>query len=246
MDSSKTEKKLVSGIKKFFIKQGKSKAVLGLSGGVDSALVLSLLVKALGERNVTAIMMPNTAVTSEKSTEDARKLAEARGVAYFVVPIDNMLAQLGELPWKQSDIAKANLGPRARAVVLYNYANSNDCLVAGTGNKSEYYMGYFTKHGDAAADFFPIGGLLKKDVMALAKHMGVPRAIIEKAPSAELWLGQEDEKELGLKYEDLDELLPLLLSRKKIPEGKKEVAEKILVQMKATGHKRKQAEIILP
>lgn len=244
MDAKTIQKKLVSGLKKFFAGQGKEKAVLGLSGGIDSALVLRLLCEALGPENVTALLMPNTKLTKKSGMEDAEKLAESLGVKYFAVPIDGVLERFEALPWQQTGVAKANLNARARALVLYNYANTNDCLVAGTGNKSEFYMGYFTKYGDGAADVFPIGGLLKKDVRALAMHLGLPREFLEKAPSAELWAGQEDELEMGLTYNMLDGLLPLILEKKKIPKGMEAVAKKISAAIKATEHKRKPAKIL--
>ncbi|HLC93207.1 MAG TPA: NAD+ synthase [archaeon] len=232
------EKKLVAGIKAFFKSAGKKKAVVGLSGGIDSAVVLSLLVKTLGKENVAAIMMPNTSLTHKQNMVDAQNLATELGVTHFAIEIDDFLHTFAELPWSQSEIARANLNARVRAVILYNYANSNDALVAGTGNKSELYMGYFTKYGDAAADFFPIADLYKKDVRALAEHMGLPREFLEKVPSAELWEGQEDEKEMGMTYEVLDELLPLILAGKKIPKEKRKIAEKISKVIKATEHKR--------
>lgn len=244
MEAARTEKKLVAAIKKFFSQQGKTKAVLGLSGGIDSAVVLALLVKALEKENVTALILPNTRITKEQNVLDAESLAESLGVERYVMEIDGILGAFSGLPWQQGEIARANLNARVRASILYNYANSNDCLVAGTGNKSEFCMGYFTKHGDAAADFFPIGALFKKDVRALAKHMGLPATFLEKSPSAELWPGQEDEKEIGITYDDLDELLPLILKKKKIPKGKEAIAEKIAAVMKATEHKRQQAPVL--
>lgn len=244
VETAALEKKLVKGIKGFFAEQGKSKAVLGLSGGIDSALVLKLLCESLGVGKVTALLMPNTALTKPSSVQDARALAESLGVAHFVVPIDGILERFEALPWSQSDVAKANLNARARALVLYNYANTHDCIVVGTGNKSEFYLGYFTKYGDGAADFFPIGGILKKEVRALARHFGLPKGFLEKAPSAELWEGQEDELEMGLTYEVLDELLPLILEKKKIPKGKEAAAKKISEKIKATEHKRAPAKIL--
>ncbi len=238
------EKKLVSGIRKFFAEQGKSKAVLGLSGGIDSAVVLKLLCEALGSGNVTALLLPNTEITKQANVEDGRRLAEALGAKYFVFPIDGILERFEALPWQQNAVAKANLNARARALVLYNYANTNNCLVVGTGNKSEFYMGYFTKYGDGAADLFPIGGILKTEVRALGRHLGIPKEFLEKTPSAELWAGQEDEKEMGLTYEALDELLPPILEGGKIPKGKEAVAKKISETIAATEHKRKPAEIL--
>lgn len=244
MDSERLAAKIVFGIKKYFASHGKEKAVLGLSGGIDSAVVLVLLVKALGKDNVAALIMPNTKVTKMENIMDAQSLAERLGVEHYVLPIDRKLESFEQTPWKQTLLAEANLGARIRAVMLYNYANSNDALVVGTGNKSEFYMGYFTKYGDAAADIFPIADLYKNQVRALAQLFGLPKQFLEKPPSAELWPGQEDEKEMGIEYEELDQLLPLILTKKKVPKEKKSTVEKILAQIKATEHKRSQAFII--
>lgn len=246
MDYAKTERRLISGIQKFFKKAGKAKAVVGLSGGIDSAVVLSLLAKSLGKENVTAILMPNTSITKRQNMADARSIATELGVQHFMVEIDDFLHAFAELPWQQSAIAKANINARVRAAILYNYANSQNALVAGTGNKSELFMGYFTKYGDSAADFFPIGALLKKDVRGLAQRLGIPKEILGKAPTAELWEGQEDEKELGITYNALDALLPIILNEKKgkIPKAQKKIAEKISRAIEATEHKRKPAPIL--
>jgi NAD+ synthase len=244
MDASRLANKIILSIKNYFAENGYKKAVLGLSGGIDSAVVLALLVKALGKENVTALIMPNTKITKMENILDAKNLAEMFGVEYHVLPIDRKLESFEQTPWQQNKIAEANLNARIRAVILYNYANSNNALVVGTGNKSEFYMGYFTKYGDAAADIFPIADLYKSQVRALAEYFKLPAQFLKKTPTAELWLGQEDEKELGITYEELDELLPLILAKKPTPKNKKSTIEKILAQIKNTEHKRKPAFII--
>ena len=132
MSFSENEKRLVSAIKNFFTEQKKTKVVLGLSGGIDSAVVLCLLVKALGTENVTAILMPNTLITKETNTQDAENLSKKLGVKYFIIPINSQLDSFKNLPWEQSKIAKANLNARVRALILYNFANSFSALVAVT------------------------------------------------------------------------------------------------------------------
>ncbi|MAG18264.1 MAG: NAD(+) synthetase [Candidatus Diapherotrites archaeon] len=249
MEENKTNEnnlseKLISKIKNYFEERSIKKAVLGLSGGIDSAVVLALLVNTLGKENVTAILMPNSKITKDSSTKDAENLAKKLGVEYFIVSIDSVLEVFEILPWKQNNTAKANLNARARAVVLYNYANSNNCIVAGTGNKSEFYLGYFTKYGDAAADFFPIGALLKKEVRLVAEQLNIGPEFLDKIPSAELWENQEDEKELGLSYSVIDELLPLILKNKEIPKGKEDAAAKLKKIIESTSHKREQPVII--
>src|SRR3989344_1851947 len=239
-----TSQKLIAAIKKFFSSQKKERAVVGLSGGIDSALVLALLVKALGEQNVTALIMPNTQITKEQNVIDAQNLANKLNVAHFSIEIDNLLHAFSTLPWEQTPIARANLNARVRALILYNFANSTNCLVAGTGNKSEFYMGYFTKYGDGAADFFPIGSLLKKEVRQLALELDLPQEFLQKVPSAELWSDQADEKEMDISYNELDELLPLILEGKKIPKSKQELAKKIKKAIASTEHKRTPAPIL--
>jgi len=242
MNIEETEKKLVEQIKYYFEKQNKSKVVLGLSGGIDSAVTLGLLINALGKENVKALLMPNSKITKDSSTIDAENFAKELAVEYFVIPIDSLINSFETLPWMQSKVAKGNLNARIRALILYNYANTFDTLVSGTGNKTEFYLGYFTKYGDAAADFFPIAGLLKKEVRELARLLDLPKEFLDKTPSAELWESQEDEKELGLKYELIDELLPLILEEKEIPPGKEETAEKIRGLINNSKHKREQAK----
>ena len=239
MNAIKTKELLVEQIKQFFQKQGKSKAVIGLSGGIDSAVVLSLLCKTLGAKQVTAILMPNTKTTKKTSTSDAENLAKKLNCNYFIMPIDKIINSFSKLPWEQKPIAKANICARIRANILYNYANSFESLVVGTDNKTEYYLGYFTKYGDGAADFFPIINLLKTEVRELAKELGLPSCFLEKAPSAELWENQEDEKELGLTYETIDSLLPLILEEKETPINQKEAVKKIKELIKKSEHKRK-------
>ncbi|MCR4334984.1 MAG: NAD+ synthase [archaeon] len=244
MQNKQIEETLVQKIKDYFEERRFKKAVVGLSGGIDSAVVLALLCKSIGKNNVVAILMPNSKITKDSSTKDAENLVKKLKVKHFIVPIDAILTSFENLPWNQSKIAKANLNARARAVVLYNYANSTNCLVAGTGNKSEFYLGYFTKYGDAAADFFPIGSLLKKEVRLVAEQLNIGHEFLDKVPSAELWSGQEDEKELGLSYEIVDELLPLILQNKKISEGKEETADKLRNIIKLSTHKREQPVIL--
>ena len=232
------KEKIITEIKSFFQKQGKTKAVIGLSGGIDSAVVLALLCETLSPEEVTAILMPNTKITKKTSTSDAENLANKLNCNYFIVPIDKIINSFSELPWEQKPIAKANICARIRANLLYNYANSFDSLVVGAGKKTEYYLGYFTKYGDGAADFFPIINSLKTEVRELAKELGLPSCFLEKAPSAELWENQEDEKELGLTYETIDFLLPLILEGKETPESQKEAVEKIKLLISQSEHKR--------
>jgi len=238
---------LVGKTRNFFKNRRKTKAVLGLSGGIDSALTLSFLVEALGKEHVTAILMPNEKITKQSNVFDAENFAKSLKINYFIVPIRDFVESFSKLPWKQSNVAEANLNARIRALILYSFANSFTALVAGTGNKSEFYLGYFTKHGDAAADFFLIGDLLKKQVREVAKFRGLPKEFLEKAPSAELWVDQEDEKELGFTYEVVDHVLPLILENREaeIPSDLKLNADRIKSIIEFTEHKREKPEIFL-
>jgi len=187
--------------------------VVGLSGGVDSALVAYLSVRALGKDNVFGVLMPE-----KKSNPDDEKygklVAESLGIDYTVFDITPVLMAFGAggyIDGKEFDKrADGNLKPRIRMTEVYYHANKKNYLVAGTSNKSEIYMGYGTKHGDLGSDFLTIGNLFKTEVRQLADYVGVPKEIIEKAPSAGLWEGQTDEGELGITYETLDKILELM------------------------------------
>lgn len=186
---------------------GRSGVVLGLSGGVDSALVVRLTADAIGPGRVLAYALPDG--DGGEDLEDARAYAKALGIRFRVLDIAPLVAPFeGALKPRKSDrIARGNLRARARMVVLYFVANTEDRLVMGTGNKSELLTGYFTRYGDGGADFLPIGDLYKTQVRAMARHLGIPPKIVEKTPTAGLWPGQTDEGELGISYDELDRVL---------------------------------------
>ena len=202
---------LISHLKKYFDDAGYTKAVLGLSGGVDSALALKLTLDTLGEENVTALIMPEHGVTKDENTVHAKRLADYLHVRKHMVPINKYLLDLLQLPWQPSELAQMNTKARARTIVLYNFANTERALVIGTSNKSELLLGYGTKFGDLAADVMPLGDLYKTDVIALAEHVGLPDEIVHKAPTAELYKDQTDEHDLGAPYSLIDPLLKRLV-----------------------------------
>lgn len=191
--------------------------VVGLSGGVDSSLTAYLAVKALGRKKVIGIMMPERGGSSKNDTDlrDASRLAKKLGIKYRVHTLNPILKSY---PFSsQNRYAFGNLKARIRMSILYHYANSLGYLVAGTGNRSELLRGYFTKYGDGGVDILPIGDLYKTEVWEMARALGLPREIVEKAPSAGLWTGQTDEGEMGIRYAQLDSILYLLTEKKYPP-----------------------------
>jgi len=225
---------LTSELKKYFTASGYKKAVLGLSGGIDSALTLKLAIDALGEDNVTALIMPENGVTKDENNIHAKRLAQFLHIHHHSIPINKYLMDLLQLPWKPSELAQINTKARARSIILYNYANTERTLVLGTSNKSELLLGYGTKYGDLAADIMPIANLYKTEVFELADHIGLPDEIINKPPTAELYKDQTDEQELGAPYSAIDPLLQkldtsspetLAESLKKLQEKTAELAE---------------------
>ncbi len=189
---------------------GVESAVLGLSGGIDSTLTANLAVEALGAENVHGLVMPG-AVSRDENMSDAEWVAEDLGVPFDLVEINPIVDRfLDAFPEAQSDReAVGNVRARSRAVLNYLVANHEGALVLGTGNRTEVLVGYFTKYGDGAVDCHPIGNLYKQQVRQLARHVGVPDELVEKTPTAGLWVGQTDEGELGLDYDTLDAILAL-------------------------------------
>ncbi len=199
---------LAGKLRGFFKKAGKRKAVVGVSGGVDSALVLWLCCKALGASNVYAYHLPYR--NRDAEGRDAKALAKKLGAHYDAVYIRKAADALFKASGTKDRVGKGNIMARIRMILLYDFARQHDAIVVGTGNRSELSVGYFTKHGDGATDVLPIGGLYKTDVWVFAKEAGLPPSIINRAPTAGLWEGQTDEGELGLKYAELDGILRLL------------------------------------
>jgi len=186
--------------------------LLGLSGGVDSAVVGALCKRAAGE-NALGVVMP--CHSDPYDVECAFKFAREIGLEVVRVELDEICdAFLKALP-QGSALARANLKPRLRMAALYFISNTRNYLVVGTGNKSECAVGYFTKHGDGGVDILPIGDLLKREVVEIARSLGVPEEIIGRPPSAGLWPGQTDEGELGLSYAELDEALDAIEAGRK-------------------------------
>lgn len=202
-----TYTKLVAGIEKYFRAAGVEKAVIGVSGGIDSALCLKLIIDAIGPQNVTGIMMPEKGISSEENLRHAKGLCKFLEVNSHMFYINKFLSDFANLPWNQSELAKINIKARIRMLLLYNFANTNNALVIGTSNKTELALGYGTKYGDLGIDLEIIGDLFKEEVYQMAEHVGLPDEFLKKAPSAELYEGQTDEEELGLSYKEIDAVL---------------------------------------
>lgn len=200
---------------------GFSRLVLGLSGGVDSATVGYLAVRAIGADNVLAIRMPYR-TSSEASEADALRVVNdlgCRSERVDITPmVDPMLALIGDpdaaVPSDELNVRRGNVMARQRMIVVFDRSAAFDALVAGTSNKTEALLGYGTLHGDMAAGLAPIGDLYKTQLRAVAEHLGVPAQILEKPPSADLWPGQTDEGELGRSYDALDRALFALVDRR--------------------------------
>jgi NAD+ synthase len=192
---------------------GYSRAVIGLSGGIDSALSFALAVEALGRENVLGVRMPYKASSSD-SLEHAGRLIEQFGTQTETVEITDMVEPLFTLDEEMSKQRKGNIMARQRMIVLYDCSETFKGLVVGTSNKTEILLGYSTLWGDMASALNPIGDLYKTQVRQLARALNIPSVIIDKPPSADLWVGQTDEGELGFTYEEADRLLYLLVDQR--------------------------------
>jgi len=189
---------------------GVDRAVVGLSGGIDSTLTAHLTVEALGAGQVHGLVMPGE-VSRDENMSDAERVAVDLGIEFDVVGIDPIVdAVLDGVPDAAGDrVAVGNARARTRTVLNYLVANHEDALVVGTGNRTEAAIGYFTKYGDGAVDCHPIGNLYKQQVRQLARAVGVSGDIVTKTPTAGLWAGQTDEEELDVDYDTLDAVLAL-------------------------------------
>jgi len=185
---------------------GYTRGVVGLSGGVDSAVTAFLAAEALGPENVTALMMPYRA-SSRESLSDARLVVEALGVRAATVDITPMVDPYLESQHVEDRVRAGNVMARERMIVLYDVSARERALVLGTSNKTELLLGYGTLFGDMASAVNPLGDLYKTQVWQLAADIGVPPGIVQKKPSADLWSGQTDEGELGFTYAEADRLL---------------------------------------
>jgi NAD+ synthase len=208
---------LTGFIKSEITRMGFTRAVINLSGGIDSALSCFLAAEALGPSNVLAIRLPYKA-SSPDSLSHAQLVIDATGVNAITSEITEMADPLFEKFPEMDSVRKGNVMARLRMIVLYDQSVAFNGLAVGTSNKTEILLGYSTLFGDSACAINPLGDLYKTQVRQLSQAVGVPEAIIAKAPSADLWAGQTDEGELGYTYAEADKLLYLLVDERYTPE----------------------------
>ncbi|HDS62729.1 MAG TPA: NAD+ synthase [Methanofollis liminatans] len=215
---------------------GASGIVVGVSGGIDSAVAAAFAARAVGPERVVGVCLPS-AVTVLEDLEDAQALCRSIGIEYRELSIEPVLqAYRGYPGLTDTPYLAGNLMARTRMAILYAIANREGRLVCGTSNRTEYLLGYCTKHGDSAADIQPILHLYKTEIFAVGRAMGIVQRILEKPPSAGLWAGQTDEGELGLTYPEIDAALQSL-ERSGWKAGD-EVEERVLRRVRASEHKR--------
>jgi NAD+ synthase len=204
---------LTSFLSNVFDQAGFSRAVLGLSGGIDSALSTALAARALGPTNVWAVMMPYRS-SDPRSLEDAKSVAQATGVHAILEEITPQIDEYFANHEGADPMRRGNKMARERMTILYDHSHRLDALVVGTGNRTEYLLGYTTIYGDNVSAVNPIAGLYKAQVRQLARELGIPETVVTKPPSADLWAGQTDEDELGFTYESVDPLLVAMFDEK--------------------------------
>jgi len=215
LDFEAVENKIILKIRSFV---GTKNVFIGISGGVDSAVVAFLCVKALGKKRVFGVLMP---YGRQKDIFDSVAVVNRLNIKYFQKDIKPIVDQYKVA---ENKFVIANIMSRVRMTVLYAYANHKNGLVVGTTNKSEFEIGYFTKFGDGGCDFEPIINLYKAEIFELAKFLNVPKDIIDKKPTAGLWENQTDENELGFNYGNLDNFLQ---GKKQTPEIEARIKELI-------------------
>ena len=235
---------LVEFLRENFKKAGFSKAVLGLSGGIDSALVAYLLRDVLGKENVLAIMMPYKS-SNPDSLNHAKLVIEDLKINSKTIEITDMIDAYFKNEKEATSLRMGNKMARERMSILFDYSSKENSLVVGTSNKTEIYLGYSTQFGDSACALNPIGDLYKTNIWDLSRYLKIPNELIEKKPSADLWEGQTDEQEMGLTYKEADQVLYRMLEENKtveevLAEGfNKDLVDNIVRRMNRSEYKRR-------
>lgn len=264
MNYEKIANKICARLREYARGAKREVGIVGLSGGVDSAVTAALAARAFGAKNVIGVIMP-TKITKKEDVEDARGMARALGIRVVEIDIEDIVSLMekklrnlrahargvsdvgaGAVAREKaragvrgmSEVDVGNLAARVRMAILYNIAAREKGLVIGTGDKSEISIGYFTKYGDGGADIFPIGALYKTEVRKLARALGIPERIAQKPASPGLWRKQTAERELGACYEVIDEVLRARGARHW------GIGKKILRRALETEHKRRMPEIV--
>jgi NAD+ synthase len=221
-------KKIIDTIQKFYKKNNFQKAIIGLSGGIDSSVTAALLVKSLGKDNVLGVYLP---CGNQNDISDVKALCKLLKIKFLVIDISPAFIAINKVLNNHDKLVKANITSRLRMVHLYALANQNKGFVCGTTNKAEYALGYFTKFGDGACDFEPLLHLFKSEIYKLGQELKIPQSIMDKAPSAGLWPNQTDEGDMGVTYQEIEKYL----KNQKISENSKKIIEKLI---KNSAHKR--------
>ena len=246
LDCELTAKAIRAFIHSYVDRVGVKKAVIGLSGGIDSAVTAYLAAEVFGKENLLGIIMPSRANTKLDS-DHGIIVAKRLGIPYKTIPIEDMVDAFEKnMGVEEVDkVSRGNIMARCRMVVLYFWANMQKAVVLGTSDKTEVLLGYFTKYGDGGSDIMVIPSLYKTQVRKMGEFLGVPQEIIDKAPSAGLWTGQTAEGEIGVKYDDLDWILYHLLEKRYSPEEiisklgmAKGDVEKVVRMVRNSEHKR--------
>lgn len=211
INPEKESARIISFLKTVFKEQQSEKAVMGISGGIDSATSLYLLSKVLKPENIIALYLPYFEEIDPDINEIQKKL-DLKITTVSIKKIADELIKTLNIP-KDDLVRRGNIMARTRMITLFDFAKANNALVVGTENRSEYHLGYFTRFGDGASDVEPLQHLYKTQVNKIAKHIEVPDSIVNKAPSANLWESQTDEKEFGFTYEEADPVLYLYFDK---------------------------------